>query len=69
MALTFLNPDVIKDSSIGGSKLKENSISISNIDGTVASKSYVYTAIDATKSYGDGLVGDINTVLENIING
>ena len=33
-----LNPDVIKDSSIGGSKLKENSISISNIDVT---KSYV----------------------------
>ena len=54
MALTFLNPDVIKDSSIGGSKLKENSISISNIN--------------VTKSYVDGLVGDINTVLENIIN-
>ena len=43
--LTQLNPDVIKDSSIGGSKLKENSISISNIDGTVASKSYVDEAI------------------------
>ena len=55
MVLTFLNPGVIKDSSIGGSKLKENSISISNID--------------ATKSYGDGLVGDINTVLESIITG
>ena len=50
-----LNPDVIKDSSIGGSKLKENSISISNID--------------VTKSYVDVLVGDINTVLENIITG
>ena len=55
MSLTFLNPDVIKDSSIGGSKLKENSISISNID--------------VTKSYVDGLVGGINTVLENIIIG
>ena len=49
MALTFLNPDVIKDSSIGGSKLKENSISISNID--------------VTKSYVDELVEDINSVL------
>ena len=55
MSLTFLNPDVIKDSSIGGSKLKENSISISNID--------------VTKSYVDGLVRGINTVLENIIIG
>ena len=27
------------------------------------------TAIGATKSYGDGLVGDINTVLESIITG
>ena len=55
MSLTFLNPDVIKDSSIGGSKLKENSISISNID--------------VTKSYVDELVGDINSVLESIITG
>ena len=55
MALTFLNPDVIKDSSIEGTKLKDGSISISNID--------------ATKLYGDGLVGDINTVLESIITG
>ena len=39
--MTFLNSDVIKDSSIGGSKLKENSISISNIDSIIASKSYV----------------------------
>ena len=66
--LTQLNPDAIKSASIEGTKLKNGSISISNIDSTIASKSYVYTAIDATKSYGDGLVGDINTVLENIIN-
>ena len=58
-----------------GTKLKENSISISNIDGTVVSKSYVDTAINnikanyTTKSYIDGLVGDINTVLESIITG
>ena len=70
-----LNPDVIKDSSIGGSKLKENSISISNIDSIIASKSYVDTAIDditanyAIKTYVDGLVGDINNVLESIIAG
>ena len=55
MSFTFLNPEVIKDFSIGGSKLKENSISISNID--------------VTKSYVDGLVGDIHTVLESIITG
>ena len=73
--LTFLNSDVIKDSSIGGSKLKENSISISNIDSTIASKSYVDTAIDditanyAIKTYVDGLVGNINNVLESIIAG
>ena len=73
--LTFLNSDVIKDSSIGGSKLKENSISISNIDSIIASKSYVDTAIDditanyAIKTYVDGLVGDINNVLESIIAG
>ena len=39
--LTYLNPNVIKDSSIGGTKLNDNSISSSKIDGTVASKSYV----------------------------
>ena len=54
MTLTFLNPNAIKGASIEGTKLKDGSISISNIDGT--------------KTYGDGLVGDINTVLENIIN-
>ena len=43
--LTQLNPDAIKSASIEGTKLKENSISISNIDGTVASKSYVDEAI------------------------
>ena len=73
--LTFLNSDVIKDSSIGGSKLKENSISISNIDSIIASKSYVDTAIDditanyAIKTYVGGLVVDINNVLESIIAG
>ena len=69
MSLTYLNPNAIKGASIEGTKLTDGSISISNIDGTVASKSYVYTAIDATKSYGDGLVGDINTFLESIITG
>lgn len=39
--LTQLNPDAIKSASIEGSKLKDGSISISNIDSTVASKSYV----------------------------
>ena len=73
--MTFLNSDVIKDSSIGGSKLKENSISISNIDSIIASKSYVDTAIDditanyAIKTYVGGLVVDINNVLESIIAG
>ena len=73
--MTFLNPDVIKDYSIEGTKLKDGSISISNIDGTVASKSYVDTAINdikvnyTTKTYGDWLVGDINNVLESIITG
>ena len=73
--LTFLNSDVIKDSSIGGSKLKENSISISNIDSIIATKSYVDTAIDditanyAIKTYVGGLVVDINNVLESIIAG
>ena len=43
--LTQLNPDAIKSASIEGTKLKGNSISISNIDGTVASKSYVDEAI------------------------
>lgn len=37
--LTYLNPNVIKDSSIGGTKLNDNSISSSKIDGTVASTS------------------------------
>lgn len=45
---TYLNPNAIKD----------GSISVSKIDETVASKSYV-----------DELVGDINSVLESIING
>ena len=45
MGLTYLNPDAIKGTSIDGTKLKENSISISNIDSTVASKSYVDEAI------------------------
>ena len=45
MSLTYLNPDAIKGASIEGTKLKENSISISNIDGTVASKRYVDEAI------------------------
>ena len=53
MSLTYLNPTAIKGASIEGTKLKDGSISISNIGGTVASKSYVYTAIDATKSYVD----------------
>ena len=44
--LTYLNPNVIKDSSIGGTKLNDNSISSSKIDETVASKSYVDTAVD-----------------------
>lgn len=43
--LTQLNPDAIKSASIEGTKLKSGSISISNIDGTVASKSYVDEAI------------------------
>ena len=43
--LTQLNPDAIKSASIEGSKLKDGSISISNIDSTVASKSYVDEAI------------------------
>ena len=55
MSLTYLNPTAIKGASIEGTKLKDGSISISNID--------------VTKSYGDGLVGDINTVLESIITG
>ena len=64
---TYIKPNAIKDASIEGIKIKDGTISSSKIDGTVASKSYVYTAIDATKSYVDGLVGDINTVLESII--
>ena len=73
--LTQLNPDAIKSASMEGAKLKDGSISSSNIDGTVASKSYVDTVIDdittnyATKTYVDGLIGDINTVLESIIAG
>ena len=55
MSLTYLNPTAIKGASIEGTKLKDGSISISNIDGT--------------KSYVDGLVGDTNNVLESIING
>ena len=43
--LTQLNPDAIKSSSIEGTKLKSGSISISNIDSTIASKSYVDEAI------------------------
>ena len=43
--LTYLNPNVIKDSSIEGIKIKDNSISSSNIDETVASKSYVDTQV------------------------
>lgn len=39
--LTQLNPDAIKSASIEGTKLKSGSISISNIDSTIASKSYV----------------------------
>lgn len=37
--ITYLNPNVIKDSSIGGTKLNDNSISSSKIDETVASTS------------------------------
>ena len=43
--MTYLNPNAIKGASIEGTKLKDGSISISNIDGTVASKSYVDEAI------------------------
>ena len=57
--LTQLNPDAIQD----------GTISLSKVDNNVASKSYVDTAIDATKSYVNGLVGDINSVLESIIVG
>ena len=73
--LTQLNPDAIKSASIEGAKLKDGSISSSNIDGTVASKSYVDTAIDditanyTIKTYVGGLVVDINNVLESIIAG
>lgn len=43
---TFLNPNVIKNGSIEGIKIKDGTISSSKIDGTVASKSYVDTAVD-----------------------
>lgn len=62
---TFLNPDAIEN----------GAILLSKVDSTVASKSYVDTAIDdikvnyTTKTYVDGLVGDINSILESIING
>lgn len=75
--LTQLNPDAIKSASIEGAKLKGGSISISNIDGTVASKSYVDTAINNIKAnYASkdelatkqNIISDINTIRTNAAN-
>ena len=71
MSLTYLNPDAIKDGSISSSK----------IDNGGGSEGANVMAVDTgdiindvtveyvTKSYVDGLVGDINSVLESIIAG
>lgn len=74
---TFLNPNVIENGSIEGIKIKDGTISSSKIDGTVASKNYVDTAVDdittnyATKdelAQKQDIISDINTIRSNAAN-
>ena len=56
--LTYLNPNVIKDSSIGGTKLNDNSISSSKIDGTIASTSSLNDLNNRVTLVENGEIGD-----------
>ena len=69
MSLTYLNPDAIQDGSISSSKINgggggANVMAVDTGD-IINDVTVEYT----TKTYVDGLVGDINSVLESIING
>ena len=58
---TYIKPNAIKDASIEGIKIKDGTISSSKIDGTVASKSYVDTAIDDIKvNSSSGAYAEVN---------
>lgn len=61
--LTYLNPNVIKDSSIGGTKLNDNSISSSKIDGTIASTSSLNDLNNRVTLVENGEIG--NTFFKN----
>lgn len=61
--ITYLNPNVIKDSSIGGTKLNDNSISSSKIDGTVASTSSLNDLNNRVTLVENGEIG--NTFFKN----
>lgn len=61
--LTYLNPNVIKDASIGGTKLNDNSISSSKIDGTIASTSSLNDLNNRVTLVENGEIG--NTFFKN----
>lgn len=74
---TYIKPNAIKDASIEGVKIKDGTISSSKIDGTIASKNYVDTAVYdittncATKdelAQKQDIISDINTIRTNAAN-
>ena len=70
MSLTYLNPDAIQDGSISSSKIDGGGSGGANVMAVDTGDIINDVTVEyVTKSYVDGLVGDINSVLESIING
>ena len=70
MSLTYLNPDAIQDGSISSSKIDNGGSEGANVMAVDTGDIINDVTVEyTTKTYVDGLVGDINSVLESIING
>ena len=70
MSLTYLNPDAIQDGSISSSKIDSGGSAGANVMAVDTGDIINDVTVEyVTKSYVDGLVGDINSVLESIIAG